>query len=126
MLYVIVHYKYIIHTLQLTHAGDQYNCGKDDIVDKVNGEIIVEDIYDINETDDIDDKTDEILVNHDEVLEEMSVEEIIKFYEDEKNLFTSEYLDYYCDIKQVECAQLAARWLLPGVKENSMVLCNKR
>ena len=33
----------------------------------------------------------------------MSVEDIIKFYEDEKNLFTAEDLDYYCDINQVEC-----------------------
>ena len=73
----------------------------DDFVDKVNGEMIMEDIYDM--TDETDDKTDEILVNHDEIVEEMSVEDIIKFYEDEKNLFKPEDLDYYCDIKQVEC-----------------------
>ena len=73
----------------------------DDFVDEVNGEMIMEDIYDM--TDETDDKTDEILVNHDEIVEEMSVEDIIKFYEDDKNLFKPEDLDYYCDIKQVEC-----------------------
>ena len=73
----------------------------DDFVGKVNGEMVMEDIYDM--TDETDDKTDEILVNHDEIVEEMSVEDIIKFYEDEKNLFKPEDLDYYCDIKQVEC-----------------------
>ena len=50
-------------------------------MDEVNGEMVVEDNYAIIE---IDDKTDEILVKHDEIVEVMSVEDIIKFYEDEK------------------------------------------
>ena len=68
-------------------------------VEEVNGLKIVENIYAINE---IDDKTDQILVKHDEIIEVMSVEDIIYFFENEKSLFTSKEIDYYCDINDVE------------------------
>ena len=55
----------------------------------------------------IDEKTEDttLIVNHDEKVEEiseMTVEDIIKFYEDETNLYTSEDVEDYCDIAHVE------------------------
>ena len=59
------------------------------------------------EKDDIQVSTDEVVsdenaeetrFNHEETVNEMTVEDIIKFYEDEKNLYTSEDVENYCDI----------------------------
>ena len=33
----------------------------------------------------------------------MTVEDIIQFYEDEKNVYTCEDLEKYCDINHVKC-----------------------
>ena len=37
-------------------------------------------------------------VNNDETFNEMKVEDIIQFYEDEKNIYTSEDVENYCEI----------------------------
>ena len=54
----------------------------------------------------IDEKADDALVNHDdekvEEISEMTVEDIIKFYEDESNLYTSEDADDFGDIAHVK------------------------
>ena len=44
----------------------------------------------------------ETAVNHDEAVDEMSVDDIIKFYEDETNLFTDKDVEKYCGIAHEE------------------------
>ena len=56
-------------------------------------------------------KTDKILVKQDEIVEEMSKEDIIKFYKDKKKLFTSEEIVYYCDINHEEWVSRTCEFL---------------
>ena len=58
-------------------------------------EIYVQDVFESHET---DENAEEIAANHDEAVDEMTVDDIIKFYEDEKNVFTEKDLEKYCGI----------------------------
>jgi hypothetical protein len=62
-------------------------------------EIYVQDVFESHET---DENAEEIAANHDEAVDEMTVDDIIKFYEDEKNVFTEKDLEKYCGIAHEE------------------------
>jgi hypothetical protein len=61
--------------------------------------IYVQNVFESHET---DENAEEIATNHDEAVDEMTIDEIIKFYEDEKNVFREKDLEKYCGIAYEE------------------------